>query len=111
DKRLVHKNNKAVCNPAKVEDHHAILPTHKIPTGLTPEEQKVYDLVVRRFLSHFYPAATYKVHSILTVCEEETFKSTVKQLLSPGWKVLYADARKEKPSRGRGKADKEKDTQ
>ncbi|MCZ8515950.1 DNA topoisomerase 3 [Paenibacillus filicis] len=111
DKRLVHKNNKAVCNPAKVEDHHAILPTHKIASGLPPDEQKLYDLIVRRFLSHFYPAAAYKVHSIVTSCEEESFKSSVKQLLSPGWKVLYTDAKKEKSARGRGKADKEKDAQ
>lgn len=105
DKKLVHKNNKAVCNPAKVEDHHAILPTHKMPSGLTPDEQKLYDLIVRRFLSHFYPPASYKVHTVMTVAEGERFKSTVKQLLALGWKVIYADQAKEKPtSRGRGKS-------
>ncbi|TVY10043.1 DNA topoisomerase 3 [Paenibacillus cremeus] len=115
DKKLVHKNNKAICNPAKVEDHHAILPTHKMPGNLPPDEQKLYDLIVRRFLSHFYPAATYKVHSILTEVDvegqpaAERFKSTVKQLLSAGWKVIYADQKKEKPAtKGRGaKAEKE----
>lgn len=111
DKKLVHKNNKAVCNPTKVEDHHAILPTHKIPSGLTPDEQKLYDLIVRRFLSHFYPPASYKVHTVLTAAEGERFKSTVKQLLALGWKVIYADQAKEKPtSRGQGKSsDKEED--
>ncbi|MCS7461054.1 DNA topoisomerase 3, partial [Paenibacillus doosanensis] len=106
DKRLVHKNNRAVCNPAKVEDHHAILPTHKKAGGLSADEQNVYDLIVRRFLSHFYPAAEYKVHTVLTEVERETFKSTIKQLLSLGWKVIYEDQKKEQAKR-KSKTDKE----
>ncbi|OXS60552.1 DNA topoisomerase III [Cohnella sp. CIP 111063] len=90
NKRFVHANNKNVCNPAKVEDHHAIMPTMRKPQGLSPDERKLYDLVVKRFLSHFYPAAEYKVHTVLTEVEKETFKTTVKQLLSLGWKVIYA---------------------
>lgn len=81
NKRLVHTNNKYVCNPAKVEDHHAIMPTMKKPQGLSPDERKLYDLIVRRFLSHFYPAAEYKVHTVLTEVEKESFKTTIKQLL------------------------------
>jgi DNA topoisomerase-3 len=92
DKRLVNTHNKSVCNPAKVEDHHAILPTLRIAKGLTADEQKVYDLIVRRFLSHFYPAAEYKVHTILTEVEKEMFKTTVKQLVSIGWKAVYEKA-------------------
>lgn len=88
-KRFVHKGNSYVCNPAKVEDHHAILPTHKKAGSLSPDEKKVYDLIVRRFLSHFYPAAEYKQHTVLTEVEGETFKTNVKQLLSLGWKVVY----------------------
>lgn len=98
NRSLVHKGNKFICNPAKVEDHHAILPTAKRASGLTPDEQKLYDLIVRRFLSQFYAAAEYKVHTVLTEVEGETFKTTVKQLLSEGWKVVYADQKKEKPS-------------
>ncbi|MFE5317455.1 DNA topoisomerase 3 [Paenibacillus sp. NPDC056579] len=105
DKSRVHKNNKAVCNPAKVEDHHAILPTHKKASSLSADEQHIYDLIVRRFLSHFYPPAEYKVHTILTEVEQELFRSTIKQLLSEGWKVIYADQKKEKP-KSRGKSDK-----
>ncbi|MDF2962818.1 MAG: topoisomerase [Paenibacillus sp.] len=108
EKRFVHKNNKSVCNPSKVEDHHAILPTHKKAGGLSSDEQQIYDLVVRRFLSHFYPAAEYKVHTILTNVEQESFKSTIKQLLSIGWKVIYADQKKDKP-KTKGKADKAED--
>ncbi|RKN61328.1 type IA DNA topoisomerase [Paenibacillus ginsengarvi] len=89
NKQLVHKNNKAVCNPAKVEDHHAILPTGKRAGSLSPEEQKVYDLIIRRFLSQYYPPAEYKMHTVLTEVEREKFKTTIKQLLSLGWKIIY----------------------
>lgn len=96
NKSLVHKGNRYVCNPSKVEDHHAILPTAKKPSGLTPDEQKIYDLVVRRFLSHFYRAAEYKVHTVMTLVEQETFRTIVKELLDLGWKVIYQDQAKEK---------------
>ncbi|MFC5469332.1 DNA topoisomerase 3 [Cohnella suwonensis] len=110
NKRFVHVNNKNVCNPAKVEDHHAIMPTMKKPQGLSPDERKLYDLIAKRFLSHFYPAAEYKVHTVLTEVEKETFKTTVKQLLSLGWKVIYAaDAPSSKPSSSGSSKDGGKD--
>ncbi|WEK56264.1 MAG: DNA topoisomerase 3 [Candidatus Cohnella colombiensis] len=90
NKRLVNTNNKNVCNPAKVEDHHAIMPTMKKPQGLSPDERKLYDLIVKRFLTHFYPPAEYKVHTVMTEVAQEMFRTTVKQLLSLGWKVIYA---------------------
>lgn len=109
DRGLVHKGNKFVCNPAKVEDHHAILPTHRKASGLSPEEEKLYDMIVRRFLSQFYPAAEYKSHTVLTEVESETFKTNVKELLSLGWKAIYADQKKEK---GKGsKKDKDEEVE
>lgn len=89
NRNLVHKNNKSICNPAKVEDHHAILPTHKKASGLASDEQKIYDLIVRRFLSHFYLPAEYKLHTVLTEIQQEMFKTNVKQLLHLGWKSIY----------------------
>jgi DNA topoisomerase-3 len=110
EKRFVHKNNVNVCNPSKVEDHHAILPTHKKPGTLSPDEQKVYDLIVRRFLSHFYPAAEYKLHTVLTDVEQETFKTTVKELQQLGWKVVYSDfAKDKKKSKDKTKDDEEEE--
>jgi DNA topoisomerase-3 len=109
DRRLVHKNNKSVCDPAKVEDHHAILPTRKRPGALQTEEQKIYDLIVRRFLAQFYPAAQYKIHTVITEIESERFKTTVKQLTEQGWKVVYAGHKEDK--RFRGKNDNEDEEQ
>lgn len=103
DPGRVHKNNKAVCNPAKVEDHHAILPTLKTAGNLAPDERKLYDLIVRRFIAQFYPPAEYKLHSVMTEVMEETFKSTVKQLLSLGWKAVYADSSGAGEASGKGK--------
>ncbi|TJY40744.1 DNA topoisomerase III [Cohnella pontilimi] len=91
NKSLVHTGNRNLCNPSKVEDHHAIMPTYKRPGTLSPEEQKLYDLIVRRFLSHFYPPAEYKVHTVMTEAAGERFKTTIKERLAAGWKVVYAD--------------------
>lgn len=90
NRSLVHTGNRNVCNPSKVEDHHAIMPTYKKPGPLSPDERKVYDLIVRRFLSHYYPAAEYKVHTVITEAADERFKTTIKEKLSDGWKVVYA---------------------
>lgn len=111
NRSLVHKGNKFICNPSKVEDHHAILPTNRKANGLSPDEQKLYDLIVRRFLSQFYPAAEYKVHTVMTEVENEMFKTTVKELLSLGWKVIYADQKKEraKTTKGKDKDDTEEE--
>ncbi|WP_276355227.1 type IA DNA topoisomerase [Cohnella caldifontis] len=104
NRNLVHPGNRNVCNPAKVEDHHAILPTFKKPGSLSPEERKLYDLIVRRFLSHYYPAAEYKVHTVLTEAADERFKTTIKEKLSDGWKVVYAGQASENGSgNGKGK--------
>lgn len=89
NRSLVHKGNRNLCNPAKVEDHHAILPTFKKPGVLQPDERKLYDLIVRRFLSHYYPPAMYKVHTVWTEAAEERFKTTIKEKLADGWKVVY----------------------
>lgn len=113
DPSRVHINNKAVCNPQRVEDHHAILPTLKRPGTLSKEEQHIYDLVIIRFLSHFYPPAMYKQHTVLTEVEGETFKTGIKELLSLGWKVLIVQDKEQKKAKSskKGKEDEEEETQ
>ena len=108
DRSLVHIGNKSICNPSKVEDHHAIMPTHRKASNLSSDEQKLYDLIVRRFLSQFYPAAEYKVHTVMTEVESEMFKTTVKELLSLGWKIIIADQKKDAVKKPNAK-DKEED--
>lgn len=101
---IVNVNNKSVCNPSRVEDHHAILPTLRRAGNLSKEEQHIYDLVIRRFLSHFYPPAEYKQHTVLTEVESETFKTNVKELLFLGWKVcLPSEDNSKSSSKGRKK--------
>lgn len=107
DRNRVHTRNKHICNPSKVEDHHAILPTSRKAGSLSADEQKLYDLIVRRFLSQFYPPAEYKVHTVHTEVEQETFKTIIKQLLSLGWKELYADQQKSKKSRNKEQEEEE----
>jgi DNA topoisomerase-3 len=111
NRNLVSKNNKSICNPAKVEDHHAILPTHKRASNLAPDEQKIYDLIVRRFLSHFYLAAEYKLHAVFTEVEQELFKTNVKQLIDLGWKVVYQgqEQTKEAPKSKKGSKDEDEE--
>lgn len=108
-KSFVHKNNKSICNPSKVEDHHAILPTTKKAGKLSPDEQKIYDLIIRRFLSQFYPAAEYKLHTIMSVVEGERFKTQLKERVTEGWKIIYADWAKEKDKKGQGEEPEETD--
>lgn len=109
DIKLVHVQNPLICKPEKVEDHHAILPTRKQPGRLTNEEQKVYELIVKRFLAHFYPPAQFKLHTVQTEASDEVFKTTVKEMLHPGWKQVYKDAEARKKSK-QSDADEEQET-
>jgi len=83
--------NKRVFDNSKVSDHFAIIPTLQTQkaNGLTEAEQKVYDLVVRRFLSVFFPAAEYLVTTRITTVEGESFKTEGKVLVNPGWLAIY----------------------
>jgi DNA topoisomerase-3 len=81
--------NKRIFNNAKVSDHFAIIPTGAEPKHLTEPEQKIYDLVTRRFLAIFYPAAEYNVTTRITRVEKEAFKTEGKVLVTPGWLAVY----------------------
>ncbi len=83
------KPNKRVFNNAKVSDHFAIIPTTQAPKGLSEPEQKLYDLVTKRFLAIFYPAAEFLETTRITRVEGEPFKSTGKVLVQPGWLTVY----------------------
>lgn len=81
--------NKRIFNNAKVSDHFAIIPTGVLPKHLSEAEQKLYDLVVKRFLAIFFPSAEYLVTTRITRVENEPFKTVGKVLVTPGWLSVY----------------------
>jgi DNA topoisomerase-3 len=81
--------NKRIFNNAKVSDHFAIIPTGQVPKSLSEPEQKLFDLVTRRFLSVFFPAAEYLETVRITRVEGEPFKSVGKVLVKAGWLEVY----------------------
>jgi DNA topoisomerase-3 len=83
------KPTKRVFDNAKVSDHFAIIPTLQAPHGLSEAEQKIYDLVVRRFMAVFFPSAEYQVTTRITVAAQHSFKTEGKVLVRPGWLAIY----------------------
>lgn len=81
--------NKRIFNNAKISDHFAIIPTLQAPKSLSEPEQKLYDMVVKRFLAVFYPAAEYMITTRITRVEGEPFKTEGKVLVNPGWLAVY----------------------
>jgi len=83
------KPNKRIFNNAKISDHHAIIPTLEPIDKLDDFERRVYDLVAKRFLAIFYPAAQFEVTTRITRVEGEPFKTEGKILIVPGWLEVY----------------------
>jgi DNA topoisomerase-3 len=83
------KPNKRIFNNAKISDHFAIIPTTEPPKNLTEPEQKLYDMVTKRFLAIFYPAAEFLETTRITRVENEPFKTSGKVLVQPGWLAVY----------------------
>lgn len=81
--------SKRVFDNSKVTDHHAIIPTGVPARGLTDNERKVYDLIARRFIAAFYPDCEISTTTVLGKVESVDFKVTGKQILKPGWRVLF----------------------
>ena len=83
------KPNKRIFNNTKISDHFAIIPTGTVPKSLSEVEAKLYDFVVRRFLSVFYPAAEYLVTTRITRVGTHPFKTEGKVLVKKGWLTVY----------------------
>ncbi|MBE0474179.1 DNA topoisomerase III [Rhodoferax sp.] len=81
--------SKRIFDNAKVSDHFAIIPTLQAPHALSEAEQKIYDLVVRRFMAVFFPAAEYQVTTRISKVQEHSFKTEGKVLVKPGWLAIY----------------------
>ncbi|HET9418593.1 MAG TPA: DNA topoisomerase III [Chthoniobacterales bacterium] len=83
------KLSKRIFNDAKISDHFAIIPTGTTPHGLDEVQQKIYDMIVRRFISVFFPAAQFEVTTRITRVEKDAFKTEGKIIKDPGWLAVY----------------------
>jgi len=83
--------NKRIFDNSKVSDHFAIIPTLQAPKpgGLSDAEQKIYDLVVRRFLAVFFPPAEFLVTTRITAVDEHRFRTDGRVLVNAGWLAIY----------------------
>ncbi|WP_112991618.1 DNA topoisomerase III [Herminiimonas fonticola] len=83
------KPNKRIFDNTKISDHFAIIPTTQAPKNLSEPEQKLYDLVTRRFMSIFFPAAEFQVTTRFTEVSGHQFKTEGKVMTNPGWLAVY----------------------
>ena len=83
------KANKRIFDNSKISDHFAIIPTPQPPKALNDVQQKIYDLVVRRFMAVFFPPAEYLVTTRITEIAPHKFKTEGKILVKPGWLAIY----------------------
>jgi DNA topoisomerase-3 len=83
------KPNKRIFDNTKISDHFAIIPTTIAPKNLSEPEQKLYDLVTRRFMAVFFPAAEFQVTTRFTEVSGHTFKTEGKVMTNPGWLAIY----------------------
>ncbi|MDE6218507.1 MAG: DNA topoisomerase III, partial [Muribaculaceae bacterium] len=96
------RKSKKVFDNSKVTDHHAIIPTGQpLPGGLTPEEQRVFDLIARRFISVFFPDCTFEQTIVKGKAGKQEFKATGKVIKDKGWKTVYAKEEEEEKETAR----------
>ncbi len=87
------KASPSFVDDSKVSDHHAIIPTEQFVQleHMTAEERKIYDLVVRRFLSVLYPPFEYQQSILKAKCGDYSFNARGKEVTAPGWKAVYGN--------------------
>jgi DNA topoisomerase-3 len=81
--------SKRIFDNAKISDHFAIIPTGAVPHGLDEAQQKIYDMIVRRFICVFFPAAQFEVTTRITRIDKDAFKTEGKIMKEPGWLAVY----------------------
>ena len=100
--------SKKVFDNSKVTDHHAIIPTGVVPTGLSFAEQQVYDEVCRHFIAVFYPDCQFATTTVLGKVEDVEFKTSGKQILVPGWREVIKPVKQQDEEKKEGQEDEEK---
>src|SRR5947207_1146702 len=83
------KPSKRIFNNAKISDHFAIVPSGEVPHGLDEAQRKIYDMIVRRFIAVFFPAAQFEVTTRITRVEKDVFRTDGKIITDPGWLAVY----------------------
>ena len=103
---------KSVFDDKKITDHHAITPTGIAPSGITPDEQRIYDLIARRFIAVFYPECKVSNTTVLGKVDQLVFKATGKQIIEKGWRLVYEDLKIKEEAKSKadskGKEEEEK---
>ncbi len=99
--------SKKVFDNSKVTDHHAIIPTGVVPSGLSFAEQQVYDEVCRHFIAVFYPDCQFATTTVLGKVEDVEFKTSGKQILVPGWREVIKPQKQEEEKK-EGQEDEER---
>ena len=83
------KSTKRIFNNAKITDHNAIIPTDQVPRNLDEAQTRIFDMIARRFVAAFHPAAQFEVTTRITRVEGEAFKTEGRTIKDPGWLAVY----------------------
>ena len=106
------KKSKKVFDNKKVTDHHAIIPTGvPLPSGLTLNENRIYDLIALRFIAAFYPDAKMATTTVLAEVEGMELKATGKEILDPGWRVVLSSQKGKEDATNQGNKEEEGEPQ
>ena len=92
--------SKKVFDNKKVTDHHAIIPTGQRPDNLTADEKKVYELVALHFIAVFYPECEVSNTTVLAKAGDIDFKVTGREVIQPGWRVVFDNDRSQSELNG-----------
>ena len=98
--------SKTIFDDKKITDHHAIIPTGIVASGISQDEQKIYDLICRRFIAVFYPECKVSNTTVLGKVDNLIFKATGKQIISLGWREVYEDLKEDKAEDAEAKESK-----
>ena len=106
------KKSKKVFDNKKVTDHHAIIPTGvPLPSGLTLNENRIYNLIALRFIAAFYPDAKTATTAVLAEVEGMKLKATGKEILDPGWRVVLSSQKRKEDATNQGNKEEEGEPQ
>lgn len=106
------KKSKKVFDNKKVTDHHAIIPTGvPLPSGLTLNENRIYDLIALRFIAAFYPDAKTATTTVLAEVEGMELKATGKEILDPGWRVVLSSQKGKEDATNQGNKEEQGEPQ